>query len=231
LTPEHLQDKAVVVFDVLRATTTIATALAAGVREIRICQSIAAAIEAARGWNTSPRPLLCGEVDCLAPPGFDLGNSPGAFHRQNYEGRTLCMSTTNGTRALAAASTARALLAGALVNAAAVAQRLDQLSLDVTLLCAGTNGAMAMEDVIGCGAVMEELEKLRSVEAASDAAKMALRLFTASKADLRAALADARGGRNVIAAALNEDVDYAARLNSLDVVGVVRDGPLRAMAQ
>src|SRR5215207_2958869 len=87
----------VVVFDVLRATTTIAAALAAGVEEIRVYGDTQAAAEAA-GRCGPPAPLLCGEERCLPPDGFDLGNSPGAFESQMHRGRTVCMSTTNGTR-------------------------------------------------------------------------------------------------------------------------------------
>jgi 2-phosphosulfolactate phosphatase len=139
------------------------------------------------------------------------------------------MSTTNGTRAIIAARSAKLLLAGSLVNASAVARALAGAGLDVTLLCAGTNGQLAMEDVIGAGAVADALRKLAKVELESDAARMTLRLFQAARGDLRGALAEAAGGRNVIAAGLEADIDFAARLDVLDVVGRVHDAPLRVV--
>jgi 2-phosphosulfolactate phosphatase len=227
-TDESFAGRAVVVFDVLRATTTMTAAMAAGVREIRIFGDTESAREAAAAAR-EPKPLLCGEAQCLPPAGFDLGNSPGALNRAAHEGRSLYMSTTNGTRAIIAARSAKLLLAGALVNASGVARVLAASGLDVTLLCAGTNGQLAMEDVIGAGAVADALRKLAKVELESDAARMTLRVFQAARGDLRGALAEAAGGRNVIAAGLEADIDFAARLDVLDVVGRVHDAPLRVV--
>src|SRR5882757_9310530 len=113
--PEVLKHRAVVVFDVLRATTSMTAALAAGVGEIMIFANVEAARKDAGSIGLYPKPLLCGEEKCLKPEGFDLGNSPGGFDR-SLTGGTLFMSTTNGTRAILAAREAKLLLVGALVN-------------------------------------------------------------------------------------------------------------------
>src|SRR5690349_4455195 len=97
LTEQLVRDRVVVVFDVLRATTTIASALAAGAKEVRVFDTIAALQDAAASY--SGERLLCGERQCLPPPGFDLGNSPGAFVPEKVHGKTLFLATTNGTRA------------------------------------------------------------------------------------------------------------------------------------
>jgi 2-phosphosulfolactate phosphatase len=225
-TAESFAGRAVVVFDVLRATTTMTAALAAGVSEIRIFGDTESARQAAAAVG-DPKPMLCGEAQCLPPPGFDLGNSPGALNRAAHDGKTLFMSTTNGTRAIIAARGAQLLLAGALVNASAVARALVESGLDLTLLCAGTNGEIAMEDVIGAGAVADAVQQLGKVDLESDAARMAVRLFRGAKNDLRSALAEGAGGQNVIAAKLEADIDFAARLSVLDIVGRVYDAPLR----
>ena len=98
LTDEHVRDRVVVVFDVLRATTTIAAALAAGAEAIRVFDSLDAARSAAAAFAGDK--LLCGELKCLPPPGFDLGNSPGTYLRDRVAGKMIFLSTTNGTRAL-----------------------------------------------------------------------------------------------------------------------------------
>src|SRR5438045_1283988 len=103
--PPPLTDRAVVVFDVLRATTTMTAALAAGVNQIRIFPNPDTARQAARNAG-NPKPLLCGELQCLPPPDFDLGNSPGLLG-PTHAGKTLYMSTTNGTRAIIAARGAK----------------------------------------------------------------------------------------------------------------------------
>src|SRR3954468_14343851 len=137
LQPGQLQGRAVAVFDVLRATTTMAAALSAGVGEIRLFPDIESARSAAQAFPGAGK-LLCGEARCLPPPGFDLGNSPGAFNRESHGGRTAFMSTTNGTRAILAARDAAAGFVASLVNASAAAVALAATGRDITLLCAGT---------------------------------------------------------------------------------------------
>ncbi|MBC7783572.1 MAG: 2-phosphosulfolactate phosphatase, partial [Burkholderiales bacterium] len=100
-------DHAVVVFDVLRATTTMAAALDAGAVAIRVFASLDACRQAAREF-AGPK-LTLGEKDCLPPADFDLGNSPGDCDVARCGGKTLFMSTSNGTRALLAARAARVL--------------------------------------------------------------------------------------------------------------------------
>jgi 2-phosphosulfolactate phosphatase len=171
---------------------------------------------------------MCGEEQCLRPEGFDLGNSPGAFTRE-YAERTVFMSTTNGTRAILAAQDAALLFAGALVNASAVATVLADVGMDVTLLCAGTNGRVAIEDVIGAGAVLAALNRKARAVPASDAARIALHLYESSKNDLPRALGDGDGGRNVLAAGLAEDIAFCASVDRFKhVVGEVKGRVVRA---
>jgi 2-phosphosulfolactate phosphatase len=180
LRPGELAGRACAVFDVLRATTTMAAALAAGVKEIRLFDSLDAARAAAA--SVAPPRLLCGESQCLPPAGFDLGNSPGDFGSA-VRGATILMCTTNGTRALLAARSAAALFTAALVNANATAAALAATGRDITLLCAGTGGEVAMEDVIGAGALVNALQSHGAV-GCGDAARIALQLFQASRESL-----------------------------------------------
>lgn len=216
LSPELLAGRACAVFDVLRATTTMTAALAAGVARIHLFDSIDSARLAADQGATHH--LLCGESNCLPPPGFDLGNSPGQFE-PSHRGNTLFMATTNGTRALLAACSAELVLPAALVNRSAVASALRASGWDITLLCAGTGGQVAMEDVLGAGAVIDAMGE-RAI-CASDTAHMALRLFKSAQRDLPEALRQSQGGKNILAAGLDADIDFAARIDSLDAVGVL----------
>ena len=223
LKPEHLKDRAVAVFDVLRATTTMTAALAAGVEEIRLFGDLASAKSAA-DTCTTPR-LLCGESACLPPEGFDLGNSPGQF-TADHRGAILYMCTTNGTRALLAAREAPLVLTASTVNAAAIARVLKQSGREVTLLCAGTQGQIAMEDVLGAGVVIDALAGLGEVTLLSDIARIAHRFFMTGRNELPKLFRDAEGGRNVIAAGLEADIDFAARVSVLNAVGVAAGDPL-----
>jgi len=224
----QIASRVVVVFDVLRATTTTIAAMEAGIREIRIFVSIDA-VRAASKESPENR-LLCGESNCLPPEGFDLGNSPGAFSRSLHSDKTLFMSTTNGTRAICAATQAGAMLIGALTNASAVARALNTMQRDVTLLCAGTNGRVAMEDILGAGAVIDALAQHQTtIHFDSDAAILAKDLFDLHKTDLRTALSRTMGGKNVISTGLSEDIPFASRLNVSNIVGQVLNNPLRVV--
>jgi len=227
LHPDQLADRTVVVFDVLRATTSITAALAAGVKEVRVFDSLDAAMAAAKAFD-GPR-LLCGERHTLPPPGFDLGNSPGQFDPAKHAGTTVFMSTTNGTLAIVAAKSAALLLTGALVNAASVARRVVVEGRDVTLLCAGSDGQPSMEDLLGTGAVIDALQQLGRVDLDNDLARVAVKLFGACRGSLPAVLSDTYGGHNIRRVHLDADIAFAARLNVLDVTGQVLDTPLRVV--
>lgn len=223
LRPEYLSDRAVAVFDVLRATTTMTAALSAGVREIRAFGELDAAMAAAR---QCPDPhVTAGERNAVKPPGFDLGNSPGAFTCEVHRGQTVFMATTNGTRALVAAAGARVIFAAALVNASVVADALLSTGLDITLLCSGTEGFISAEDVLGAGAVIDSILAQSPMQLTSDVAWMAHELFVAHRADLLAALSTSRGGRNVQRAELTSDLAFCADLNSIPVVGTAAGSP------
>lgn len=221
LTADHVHNRAVAVFDVLRATTSITAALAAGVKEVRIFAEIPSATDAARDY--AGEKILCGESKCLPPPGFDLGNSPGAFNSKHRD-RVAFLATTNGTRAIIAARGAAELFTAALVNASAVARRLIQSGRDVTLLCAGSGGQVSMEDVLGAGAVISALNEF---DISGDATRIAARLFHQNRNNLRELLRQSQGGQNIIAAGLTDDIDFCAKLDSFTVVGQVHDSPLR----
>ncbi|HXE51989.1 MAG TPA: 2-phosphosulfolactate phosphatase [Tepidisphaeraceae bacterium] len=223
LTPEDLSGRAVAVFDVLRATTTMTSALAAGVKEIRAFGEIDAAMAAAK-QSKDPH-VLAGERNAIKPPGFDLGNSPGAFTPAQHRGQTVFMATTNGTRALVAAAEAQTIFAAALVNASAVAEALLSTGLDITLLCSGTEGFVSTEDVLGAGAVIDTILSLSQVQLTSDILWMAHELFVAHRNNLLAALSNSRGGRNVQRAGLTPDLAFCAKLNSIPCVGVASGSP------
>jgi 2-phosphosulfolactate phosphatase len=215
-----LSQSAAVVFDVLRATTSITSALRAGVLSIRIFPTPDAA-QAAAAFAV-PRPILCGEIHAVPPPGFDLGNSPRQFTSE-HAGKTVYLATTNGTRALLAVKSAAAIFAGALVNASAVAMAAANTRRDVLLLCSGTEGQISQEDLLGAGAVCEALLKLGRYTFSSDAARVALRLYQGAKGNLAAILRDGQGGRNIIAAGLEPDIDFSAHVDMINIVGVATE--------
>ena len=222
-----------VVIDVLRASTTIITALAHGATRVRPVLSIDEARAAATAPTGGPRPLLGGERGGLRIDGFDLGNSPLEYTPSRVAGRPLVITTTNGTAALQACLPATEVVIGAIVNRAAVATRARDLGCqhgiqDVHLVCAGTDGEVTQEDLLAAGAILDAAAHLPGAGSDTlDAAAMAARdLFrnTVSTVSLTAAEAIAAfltktlGGSNLITLGMQADLSAAAMIDSFPLV-------------
>ncbi len=218
-----LRGAAVAVVDCLRATTTIAAALAAGAAAV-----VPAATEVeARKLAASGGALLAGERHCLPPEGFDLGNSPASFTPQRVAGRTVALWTTNGSKALAAATTSAAsVVAFALVNAAAVARHLGrQRPSRLVIVCAGTEGRFSLEDTYAAGALIARLAAW-SPPVCDEAASAALLAYQAAAHRPLELLQGTGAAARLRAKGLLDDVRYAARPDVLSSVPDWRDGRL-----
>jgi len=230
-----LDNSQIVVLDVLRATSTITTALNVGARAVYLYDSLDAARAARSAWDpaTAGPVLLAGESRCLKPADFDLGNSPREQVTHRVGGATLLLATSNGTRAAVQAQAARALFAASLLNASATAAALlPQLdTLDTLFLCAGTQGKLAFEDTLGAGAILFALlqQTYRTDLVFTDNAWLAYHAFTAVRQRLPAALRLGQGGINVIEAGLEDDIDFCARLDALPLAVRIEPSPLRAV--
>jgi 2-phosphosulfolactate phosphatase len=224
-----------VVLDVLRATTTMTAALHAGAREVRLFGSLDEARAAKSAWDVRAAGpvVLAGEQACLKPEDFDLGNSPREQVTHKVGGATVLLATTNGTRATVRVRAAQRLYAAGLINAGATAKALvPQIeSLHTVLVCSGTGGSLALEDVIGAGAILFALlqSTYRTDLAFSDTAWLAYHAFAAVRQRLPAALRLGAGGVNVIEAGLEEDIDFAARLDAVPLAAAVERDPLRVV--
>lgn len=221
LDPASLRGGVAVVIDVLRATTTIVHALAAGVNSVVTCGEIEQAREIA-GRCPSGTALLGGERHGERIPGFDLDNSPLKYTSEALSGKTLVFTTTNGTRALASCLEADRILVGAFVNRQST---IDALVLDgrpVHLVCAGTDGYITTEDVLFAGLVASALfQATGGQEAADDETQLALALWQATSGNsslIRQVLRDSRGGRNLIDLGFDADIDRAAECDRFRIV-------------
>jgi 2-phosphosulfolactate phosphatase len=157
LVPEgRLKGGVAVVIDVLRATTTIVHALAAGCSCIRPCCEVEEAKKMADGMRAG-RVILAGERGGEKIPGFDRGNSPREFTRSNSEGLTLVFTTTNGTRAMLRAAEADRAILAAFVNFSAVCEQVRADKRPLHIICAGTDGEPSVEDAVLAGAFVDFL--------------------------------------------------------------------------
>ena len=148
-----------VVIDVLRATTTMIHALAAGCTAVRPCAEVEEAQDLA-GAMRAGRVLLGGERDGKPLPGFDVGNSPKEYTAARCRGAALVLTTSNGTRALLHAAGAARVLVAAFVNYSAVCEQLRREARPIHIVCAGDGGAVALEDALLAGALVDFLADL-----------------------------------------------------------------------
>lgn len=229
-----LAGRTAVVFDVLRASTTAAAALAAGAEFLVPFDDIEEmrAFREGLAGDLAARCLLAGERGGQAAPGFDLGNSPGEFTPQAVGGRVLLFSTTNGTEALARAAEADPVYLGALVNLAALVEVLSAESRrkgeELALVCAGTELSASMEDMLAAGLLLERLGARGAGWELDDGALSVLAAAAEWKGRERELLQLAVGGRNVSRLGLAADIEFAARLDSIEVVPrlITDNGPL-----
>jgi 2-phosphosulfolactate phosphatase len=212
-----------VVVDVLRATTTVTAALAAGAGAVIPF----ADLDECRAYKgKEPGVLLGGEREGVRPPGFDLGNSPLEYTPERVVGRRIAYTTTNGTRALAACRGASEILLGALVNRRTVAERLAAAGRDVTVVCAGKRGGANLEDTYCAGAIIELLES-RAADGVelSDRARIARAVFRDREAG--AVVASCEHGRTLVGLGYGKDVEYCGRVDAVGTVGVLVDEETR----
>ena len=215
----------VAVVDVLRATTTIATALAHGAAGVIPVAEPGDAIALANRLGRD-RVLLCGERHSVRIEGFDLDNSPASFTPEAVTGKTLLITTTNGTRALRAVATAASVRTAALVNRAAVAAALAREEGDVAIVCAGDANGFALEDAIGAGALVDALLQQIPDAELLDGARAAALLYRSVAGRLADAIASADHAQTLADKGFTRDVAYCAELDVLDAVPTLRDGIL-----
>lgn len=225
LAPADRRSSTVLVVDVLRASTTIVVALASG------CVAVVPVGEAeeARGQAGSGV-LIAGERGGESLPGFDLGNSPPEFTPERVGGRTVVLTTTNGTRALLATRGAPAVGIAALVNLGAVAAWALAGGRDVAVVCAGEDGAESLEDLACAGLIVEWLAQRVPVAELSPRATRAAALGRRYRGNLGALGADAPWARRLVASGRADDVAACLRLDTTPVVPVWEPGTGRVVA-
>ncbi|AIZ64507.1 2-phosphosulfolactate phosphatase [Hymenobacter sp. DG25B] len=215
-----LKGRVAVVVDILRATSSIVTALANGVThlvplsELPECQAMAA-----QGYITAA------ERDGRQAEGVDLGNSPFGYLDGivPVQGRCVAITTTNGTRALQLSRPADAVVVGAFLNLEAVADFLRRQQKDVVVVCAGWKGKFCLEDTIFGGALAERLADSFDVSS-SDATLAALDLWQAAKPDVAGYLLKSAHVRRLNSLESHKDMEFCVRQDEYAVVPLFRDG-------
>ncbi len=216
---EDFQNKTTIVIDVLRATSTICTALAYGSAGVIPVETVYQAKQLHPGDH-----LLAGERYCKKINGFDLGNSPFEYMDPCIRGKKIILTTTNGTRAIYKAQKSTNVLAGCMLNAPSCAETALQFKRDVTILCAGTHDQFSLEDGLCAGYILEEILKRNdALHFEMNDFAMAMRAaYLLHKDQLPDILLNCSNGQRFIKLGLSEDVQYCAQMDKFQIVPILK---------
>ncbi len=231
LVPQDAAGRVVFVIDVLRATTTICAALHHGARAVIPCESPDEAVRMAQSLGADV--LLAGERQALPIPGFHLGNSPREMTREAVEGKLLALATTNGTRALLAVSGAAHVYAAAAANlsvAAARARQAVEQGQGILVLCAGREGAFALDDAYTAGRFLLKAFGPEPALGTNDAARASLVLAASLGASWTTVFSRTRAAADLVASDLAADIAVAGTEDAFPVLPELRDRRLTVPA-
>jgi 2-phosphosulfolactate phosphatase len=238
LAGKDLSGATCVVFDVLRATSTMVTALWNGAEALVPVEEISEALVLR---ERHPDVLLAGERDGVrigpelaGGTAFDLGNSPREFSAAAVSGRTIVMSTTNGTKALRSCAKAKSTLAASFLNLQTIADSISRNGPDqLLLICSGTLDQAAYEDVLGAGALCDLIWDKYEKGRIADSAWMARELFAQVRNDLAGAVANSRNGRRLLShPEFRADVAFCLQRDLFPLIASLgKDGRVRRIDQ
>jgi 2-phosphosulfolactate phosphatase len=224
-----LPDCAIAV-DVLRATSTIATALHAGAEGVQAFSDLQTLIHVSELWNPDHR-IRIGERGGKTVEGFDLGNSPLDCTPERVKNSRIFISTTNGTRALECIQSAKTVLTAAFINRASVVQYLlEHQPKTVWIVGSGWEGSYSLEDTGCAGAVVEGVLTAGELPlkelAGNDEAVAAVMLYRSFQHDLVSLFEHASHGQRLVGLKLYEDLKYCAQIDALRVLPIQKAGVL-----
>lgn len=217
--------RVVAVVDVLRASTSIAVALTNGARAVIPLASSEEVVGRAKSLARS-EVKLAGERRMQPIPGFDIGNSPREFTREAVEGKTILMSTTNGTAAVLSVQGARDVVIASYVNFSAVLSMLRAAlrgGTDVAILCAGQEKRFALEDAACAGLFVQQITTKHTKAEINDAAQAAMLIDKKFGSNIKRLLKSSSHGIALAEAGFGDDIDVCAELDSHSVVPIFQD--------
>ncbi|TAF03775.1 MAG: 2-phosphosulfolactate phosphatase family protein [Nostocales cyanobacterium] len=224
LTPTNEVPECAIAVDVLRATSTMATVLAAGGEAVQVFSDLDQLMEVSEKWPAEKR-LRAGERGGAKVAGFELGNSPLDCTAELVQGRRLFISTTNGTRALQRIQNAPIVLAAALINRSAVVKfLLEKQPETVWIVASGWEGSFSLEDTVCAGAIAHSIWKQTnsSLEeiTGNDEVTSAIALYSQWQNDLLGLLHEASHGKRLLRLECLEDLKYCSQTDILDVLPI-----------
>ena len=223
--PGDVAGRVVAVIDVLRASTTIAYALGNGARAVIPFESSEEAVTRSKSFDRS-EVRLAGERKMHPIPGFDFGNSPLQFTRQAVEGKTVLITTTNGTAALVAVQGARDIMVASYVNFSpclAMLRAAARGGADIAIICAGSDRQFSFEDAACAGRYAREITRRLANVDVNDAARACMLVNGRYRDDIVRLFEDSSHGRALVEAGYAEDLRICAAVDSCPVVPIYAD--------
>jgi 2-phosphosulfolactate phosphatase len=221
--PLYAQDMGiVVVIDVLRATSAMVAAFEHGVDRIIPVSTI----EEASQYIGRPGYIAAAERNGEVVEGFSYGNSPLAYVGEDLRGKTIVMTTTNGTKAIALAKDARTVVVGSFLNLTALSDWLVQQNDNILLLCSGWKDKFNLEDSVFAGAVMDRLLQSGKFGVEEDSSIAAKYMYLAARDNFLSILKAAPRRRRIEQLKLLPDVKYCLTPDQSQVIPVLREGEL-----
>ena len=225
VTAADMSGRVVAVIDVLRASTTIAVALANGAKAVIPFESSEDVINRSKAFSKADV-KLAGERKMHTIPGFDLGNSPREFTRDAVEGKTVLLATTNGTAALISVNGARDAVVASFVNFSPVVALLRSAlrgGTDVAILCAGHDRHFSLEDAVCAGKFARAVTKDLAAVQINDGAYAAGMLDARYEDNRARVFSDSEHGRALAEAGFADDLIVAGALDAYPVVPIYQD--------
>lgn len=216
LNGDSIEDKNVVIIDVLRATSVIANALNIGALKIKTVASIEDAFFQKANY---PELILGGERNAQKIAGFDLGNSPLEYSREKIANKTVLLCTTNGTQAVEKSKRAKRILAASFLNLKSVTDYLINIKEDTVVICSGTNGNFSLDDGLCAGLLLHELRKSKTIST-NDFGELLLLPFENKNFDLKDTLKKASHSKYLESKGYGSDIHYCLDINRLNILPI-----------
>jgi len=209
----------VVIIDVMRATTSICTAINNGAQGILPVGSVEEARELKNKGYT-----LAAERNAIILDFADFGNSPDEFTKDRVENKIIAYSTTNGTKAIKAAADCKNVLIGAFINLSNVSNFLIKNPADVILFCAGWKGRFSLEDSLCAGAIADKLLNNNNFKSDCDSTTASLDLWSIAKSDMHNYMKKASHQKRLKGLVSNEIINYCHSIDIVNVLPCLKNG-------
>lgn len=216
--------KTAVVIDVLRATSVMVTALANGADQVIPVVSPEEAFQIKKQMGDEI--ILGGERNAFPIEGFDYGNSPLQYTPEVVSGKTLVMTTTNGTLAINNAAGADELLIASFLNDKAILRKLEKKE-EIVFICSGTDGQFTLEDAVCAGYLIDQLVEQKGDFHMSDMGIAVHQLYRSNQQDVKALAAKGKHYRNLEKKGYTADLDYCFQTDVFDSVPVLNGKVLK----